>query len=69
MSIERPKSYQEALSNVRSTIQRKLSVVGVSEDGRLELSNFLVMVDDMLRPNRTFPEARSDAPEPLSGSF
>ncbi|WP_279601278.1 hypothetical protein [Methylobacterium sp. E-045] len=39
------------------------------EDGKLELSNLLIMLDDMLQPTRKVPEAGSDAPEPLSGSF
>ncbi|WP_027174484.1 hypothetical protein [Methylobacterium sp. 10] len=69
MSTERAEGYHEALSNVRSTIQRRLSEGGVSEDGKLELSNLVIMLDDMLQPTRKVPEAGSDAPQPLSGSF
>ena len=69
MSTERIEGYREALSNVKSTIQRRLSEDSVPEDGRLELSNLLIMLDDMLQPTRKVPEAGSDAPEPLSGSF
>ncbi|MCJ2127533.1 hypothetical protein [Methylobacterium sp. E-045] len=69
MSTERIEGYREALSNVKSTIQRRLSADGVPEEGRLELSNLLIMLDDMLQPTRKVPEAGSDAPEPLSGSF
>ncbi|MHC2021416.1 hypothetical protein [Methylobacterium sp. CM6247] len=69
MSTERAEGYREALSSIKSTIQRRLSEGRVLEEGKLELSNLLIMVDDMLRPNRTVPEAGSDAPEPLRGSF
>ena len=51
MSTERVEGYREALSNVRSTIQRRLSEDSVSEDGKLELSNLVTMLGDMLRPN------------------
>ncbi|MBO1021644.1 hypothetical protein IPV08_16920 [Methylobacterium sp. SD274] len=69
MSTERAEGYREALSTVKSTIQRRISDDGVPEDGKRELSNLLVMLDDMLQPNRKVPEAGSEAPEPLSGSF
>lgn len=69
MSTERVEGYREALSNVRSTIQRRISADGVSEDGKLELSNLLIMPDDMLQPTRKVPEAGSGAPEPLTRSF
>jgi len=69
MSTERVEGYREALSNVRSKIQRRISADGVPEDGRQELSNLLIMLDDMLQPTRKVPEAGSAAPEPLSGSF
>jgi hypothetical protein len=69
MSTERANGYREALASVKSTIHRRLSEDGVAEDGKLELSNLLIMVDDMLQPNRKVPEAGSDTPEPLSGSF
>lgn len=69
MSTERAEGYIEALSNVKSTIERRLSEGTAQEDGRHELSNLLIMVDDMLRHNRPVPEAESAAPEPLSGSF
>ncbi|MBO1022998.1 hypothetical protein IPV08_23870 [Methylobacterium sp. SD274] len=55
MSTERAEGYREALSSVKSTIQRRLSEGRVPEEGKLELSNLLIMVDDMLRPNRTVP--------------
>ena len=69
MSTERIEGYREALSNVKSTIQRRLSEDSVPEDGRLELSNLLIMLEDMLQPTRKVPEAGGDALEPLSGSF
>ena len=69
MSTEHIAGYREALSNVKSTIQRRISAEGVPEDGRLELSNLLIMLEDMLQPTRKVPEAGDDALEPLSGSF
>lgn len=69
MSTERADGYREALASVRSTIQHRLSEDGLAEDGKLELSNLLIMMDDMLRPNRTYPEVGSDVPKPLSGSL
>lgn len=51
----------------REFCERHFGEDRVREDETLEPSSLLVMVDDMLPPDRTVPDAASDAPESLSG--
>ncbi|MCC0808434.1 hypothetical protein FPV16_19830 [Methylobacterium sp. W2] len=69
MSIERAEGYHEALSNVRSTIQRRVNQPEVSNDGKLELLDLLSMLNDMLNSGRRDDDADRSPPVPLSGSF
>ncbi|TXN27241.1 hypothetical protein [Methylobacterium sp. WL19] len=69
MSIERAEGYHEALSNVRSTIQRRVNQPDVSNDGKLELLDLLSMLNDMLNSGRRDEDADLSPPVPLSGSF
>lgn len=69
MSTERAEGHHAALTEVRSTIQRRASEAGVSHDGKLELLTLLSMLDDMLNAGRPDEDAGRSSPVPMSGSF
>lgn len=69
MSIERAEGYHEALSSVRSTIQRRVNAADISHDGKLELLDLQSMLDDMLNSGVRDKDADRSPPVPLSGSF
>lgn len=69
MSTERAEGYHEALSSVRTTIQRRVKAADISHEGKLELLDLLSMLDDMLNSGKRDEDADRSPPVPLSGSF
>ena len=57
MSTERAEGYHEALSSVRSTIQRRVKAADISHEGKLELLDLLSMLDDMLNSGKRDEDA------------